>query len=178
MIQEYYQKAIKFAGEKHSQQKVPGSEANYVLHLSNVAMEVLVAYQNKPDFDLVFTVQLALLHDTLEDTDTTFEALTNEFGLAVAKGVQALTKDDTFSTKKERVLDSLERINTKEKEVGLVKLADLITNLQEPPSTWKLGKIKAYAEEAVLIAETLQGKNKYLHNRLLKKIEAYKKYAN
>lgn len=76
------------------------------------------------------------------------------------------------------MLDSLERINTLEKEVGLVKLADRITNLQEPPSTWKLDKIKAYAEEAVLIAETLQGKNKYLYNRLLKRIEAYNKYSN
>jgi len=178
MIQEHYQKAIKFAGEKHSHQKVPGSSANYVLHLSNVAMEVLVAYQNKADFDLIFAIQLALLHDTLEDTETTFEALTNEFGLAVAKGVQALTKDDTLSTKRERMLDSLERINNLEKEVGLVKLADRITNLQQPPSTWKPDKIKAYTEEAVLIAETLQNKNKYLNNRLLHKIETYKKYAH
>jgi len=178
MIQEHYQKAIKFAGEKHSKQNVPGSSANYVLHLSNVAMEVLVAYQHKPDFDLVFAVQLALLHDTLEDTDTTFKVLTNEFGLDVAKGVQGLTKDKTLPSKRERMLDSLERINNLEKEVGLVKLADRITNLQQPPSTWKPDKIKAYAEEAVLIAETLQNKNKYLNNRLLHKIETYKKYAN
>ncbi|WP_299779014.1 HD domain-containing protein [uncultured Formosa sp.] len=178
MIQEHYQKAIKFAGEKHSKQKVPGSSANYLLHLSNVAMEVLVAYQNKPDFDLVFAVQLALLHDTLEDTDTSFEALTNEFGLAIAKGVQALTKDVTFSTKRERMLDSLERINTLEKEVGLVKLADRITNLQQPPSTWESSKIKAYAEEAMLIAETLRDKNEYLNERLLNKIQAYKKHVN
>ncbi|WP_225037215.1 HD domain-containing protein [Winogradskyella sp. SM1960] len=177
MIQEHYQKAIKFAGEKHSKQNVPGSEANYLLHLSNVAMEVLVAYQNKPNFDLVFAIQLALLHDTLEDTDTTFEVLTNEFGLAIAKGVQALTKDETLATKRERMQDSLRRINTLEKEVGLVKLADRITNLQQPPSTWKPDKIKAYAEETVLIAETLRGKNEYLHNRLLKKIETYKKYV-
>ena len=40
MIQSIYQKAMKFAGEKHASQKVPGSNANYLLHLSNVAMEI------------------------------------------------------------------------------------------------------------------------------------------
>ena len=49
-IQELYQKAMKFAGEMHHEQKVPGTNANYLLHISNVAMEVLMAYAHKPDF--------------------------------------------------------------------------------------------------------------------------------
>ena len=68
MTQELYQKAIKFAGEKHSNQKVPGTNSNYVLHISNVAMEVLFAYNFENNFDVDFAVQVALLHDTIEDT--------------------------------------------------------------------------------------------------------------
>jgi (p)ppGpp synthase/HD superfamily hydrolase len=73
MTQEIYQKAIKFAGEKYRNQKVPGTESNYLLHISNVAMEILLAHRVNEDFDLNYAVQLALLHDTLEDGHTTFD---------------------------------------------------------------------------------------------------------
>ncbi len=51
MTQELYQEAMKFAGEKHSAQKVPGTNANYLLHISNVAMEVLMAYNFEKNFE-------------------------------------------------------------------------------------------------------------------------------
>ena len=178
MIQDLYQKAIQFAGEKHHNQKVPGSNSNYVLHLSNVAMEVLMAYQNEPDFNLALAIQIALLHDTLEDTDTSFNDIETTFGLSIAEGVQALTKNNTIPTKSERMLDSLNRINSLEKEVGLVKLADRITNLQQPPSLWNPEKIKAYHEEAILIVFKLQDKNNYLNVRLQFKIDDYAKYVH
>ena len=58
MLQYKYQKAIKFAGEVHKAQLVHGSNSNYLLHISNVAMEILVAYQNNKDFDIDFAVQI------------------------------------------------------------------------------------------------------------------------
>ncbi len=175
MTQEIYQKAMKFAGEKHSEQKVPGSQANYLLHISNVAMEVLTSYCHEKVFDIDLAIQLAILHDTIEDTSATYEEIKQEFGNNVAQGVLALTKNKELFSKRESMFDSLDRINKLSKEVGLVKLADRITNLQTPPSYWDSVKIKAYKEEAKLIAEKLQGKNKYLHDRLLKKIEEYNK---
>ncbi|MGJ8549352.1 HD domain-containing protein [Winogradskyella wichelsiae] len=178
MIQDLYQKAIQFAGEKHQNQKMPGSNSNYVLHLSNVAMEVLMAYQNEPDFNLALAIQIALLHDTLEDTDTSFNDLETIFGFSIAEGVQALTKNNTIPTKSERMLDSLNRINSLEKEVGLVKLADRITNLQQPPSLWNPEKIKTYHEEAILIAFKLQDIKNYLNVRLQFKIDDYAKYVH
>ena len=69
--------------------------------------------------------------------------------------------------------DSLKRINKLEKEVGIVKIADRITNLQEPPKHWNLEKIKKYHAEAQNIAKTLKNKNTYLKNRLLSKIDEY-----
>ena len=177
MTQEIYQKAIKFAGEKHKGQKVPGSKANYVVHLANVAMEILMAYTAEKNFDIDFAVQLALLHDSIEDTSATFKELETTFGTKVAKGVQALTKNEELPSKKEKMLDSLQRINALEKEVGMVKLADRITNLQAPPDFWKKEKINAYLQEAKTISQMLQNKNKYLNNRLEEKINTYKKYA-
>ncbi|WBX77874.1 hypothetical protein PG911_06365 [Tenacibaculum ovolyticum] len=62
MTQELYQKAMKYAGEKHSEQKVPGTNSNYLLHISNVAMEVLMAYHYDNSFDINFAIQTAILH--------------------------------------------------------------------------------------------------------------------
>ena len=101
MTQEIYQKAIKFAGEKHRNQKVPGTESNYLLHISNVAMEILLAYNVNNNFDIDFAIQLALLHDTIEDTESSFKEIENEFDHRVALGIQALTKDENLSSKKE-----------------------------------------------------------------------------
>ncbi|UII33982.1 HD domain-containing protein [Fulvivirga ulvae] len=177
MTQDLYQKAIKFAGEKHCDQKVPGTNANYLLHISNVAMEILMAYQAESNFDLDFAVQVALLHDTLEDTDTTFDELKDKFGERVALGVKALTKDGNLSTKTEKMTDSLNRINELDKEVGMVKLADRITNLQAPPSHWDKEKITAYLEEARILDKGLEGINEYLNIRLKRKIGEYEKYV-
>ncbi len=173
MTQELYQKAMKFAGEKHRHQKVPGTGANYLLHLSNVAMEVLIAYHHVSSFDLDFAVQVAILHDTIEDTEATYEEIREVFGEAVAEGVQALTKNDQLATKQEKMMDSLSRIKAQPKEVGMVKLADRITNLQPPPANWSKDKIDAYHEEAKLIAVELVGKHSYLNQRLLDKIDTY-----
>ena len=173
MTQELYQKAMRFAGEKHAKQTVPGSKANYLLHISNVTMEVLLAYQEQPDFNLNFAVQLAILHDTIEDTDTTVEELSSLFGSEVASGVLALTKNDALPEKASKMQDSLNRILQEPKEVALVKLADRITNMQAPPQHWPSTKVKAYHKEAQHIAQCLKASHQFLYQRLISKIEAY-----
>ncbi|MBK6622679.1 MAG: bifunctional (p)ppGpp synthetase/guanosine-3',5'-bis(diphosphate) 3'-pyrophosphohydrolase [Saprospirales bacterium] len=175
--QDLYQQAMKFAGEKHSEQLVPGSNANYLLHIANVSMEILLAHRHTPDFDLDFAMQTAILHDTLEDTETSFDEIADTFGPKIAEAVLALTKDPAIPSKKERMMDSLRRINEREKEVGIVKLADRITNLQEPPDTWKMEKVRAYLEEAAFIAEALKNKHGYLSDRLALKIREYEKHT-
>ncbi|GAA4828391.1 HD domain-containing protein [Algivirga pacifica] len=172
-LQDLYQKAIRFAGEKHANQQVPGTTANYLLHLSNVAMEVMVAYQHDPVFDVQYAVQLALLHDTLEDTDCDLDELSEMFGEAIAEGVAALTKDDRIEEKEEKMKDSLQRILQLTKEVGIVKLADRITNLQPPPSHWSTEKCSRYKQEAKLILNRLGHCNVYLSERLQKKLAVY-----
>jgi len=177
-IQSIYQEAIKFATAKHvaQNQTIPGTDFPYVVHLSNVAMEILIASQHSPDFRSGFAIRLALLHDTLEDTSTTFEEIATAFGLEVAEGVLALTKDDQLP-KAEKMRDSLRRIKVLQKEVWAVKLADRITNLQIPPSHWNTAKKTEYRNEAMQLLEALKGGNSYLEQRLRTKIAAYEKYT-
>lgn len=177
MIQEIYQTAMKYAGEQYKDQKVSGTQSSYLLHLSNVAMEVLMAYNASADFDLKYAIQLAILHDAIEDTDSTYKEISELFGVEVAEGVQALTKDESLPTKDEQMLDSLNRIERLKDEVGLVKLADRITNLQEPPKHWPKEKVIRYVGEAKLISEKLKMKNTYLGDRIDIKIKEYGKFT-
>ncbi len=71
------------------------------------------------------------------------------------------------------MIDSLTRVNKLKKEVGLVKIADRITNLQTPPQHWSKDKIIKYCNEAKLISSTLKNKNDYLNKRLETKICEY-----
>jgi guanosine-3',5'-bis(diphosphate) 3'-pyrophosphohydrolase len=176
-LQDHYQKAIKFAGQKHADanQVVPGTKLPYVVHISNVAMEILVAMPHSADMDAPLAITLALLHDTLEDTDTTIEELTVVFSTAVADGVVALTKKDDLD-KSAKMSDSLDRIKAQPKEVWAVKLADRITNLQVPPAHWSGEKIANYHQEAITILNALKGGNAYLEQRLSEKIVLYAKY--
>lgn len=174
--QKIYQDTIKFAGLKHAEinQLIPGTNLPYVIHLSNVAMEVLIAFQHSAneEFDLNFAIQLALLHDSLEDTNTTFEELEKIFGTNVANGVNALTKNAKLP-KEQKMKDSLDRIKNSPKEVWIVKLADRITNLQTPPKHWDEIKIKNYKKEAIDIYTELKSANNYLGKRLEDQIELY-----
>jgi guanosine-3',5'-bis(diphosphate) 3'-pyrophosphohydrolase len=176
-IQDTYQKAIRYAAEKHAelQQTLPDSIIPYAVHLSNVAMEILVAASHTKEFDTELAIQVALLHDILEDTHVTFEELAKEFGSDVATSVLALTKRE-FIPKDQQMPDSLSRIKLCTPEVRAVKLADRITNLQKPPMSWSTEKKQKYLNEASLILRELTGTNEYLENRMEIKIEAYKEY--
>jgi guanosine-3',5'-bis(diphosphate) 3'-pyrophosphohydrolase len=176
-IQSHYQTAIKFATAKHvaQNQLVKGSNLPYVVHLSNVAMETMIAATHTEGFDLDYAVQVALLHDTIEDTETTYEEIAERFGKPIADGVLALSKDETLH-KDQQTQDSLNRVKKLRKEVWAVKLADRITNLQVPPSDWNKQKRIAYREDARLILKELKEGNRYLAERLEEVIEGYSEY--
>ncbi|WP_422091783.1 HD domain-containing protein [Tenacibaculum ovolyticum] len=164
---------MKYAKKKHSEQKVPSTNSNKLLHISNAAMEVLMAYHYDNSFDINFAIQIAILHDTIEDIDTSFKDIKSEFREEIAKTVVALTKIEQIPLKQDKMVDSLSRINKLQKEVGLVKIADRITNLQTPPSHCSHQKIVNYCNEAKLISKTLSNKNDYLNKRLDLKIKEY-----
>lgn len=180
--QDLYVKAYKFAAHAHRGQTLPGKELPYIVHLSFVSMEVIAALSMEPGFVGDLAVSCSLLHDTIEDTDVTYDNIWQEFGENVANGVLALTKDPNVATnspvKDERkrivMADSLQRIQTQPKEIWMVKMADRIANLQPPPHYWDENKTIRYKEEASEIYEALKEASNFLAARLKTKIEVYR----
>ncbi len=170
--QDLFKRALDFAAHHHGDQKVPGTGYPYVVHVTKVATEVLHAVGHDSTFDVDLAVTCALLHDTAEDAGVTWAQLEAAFGPAVAKGVRALTKDETVP-KEQRMADSLRRIAAEPKEVWLVKLADRITNLEPAPPHWSAQKRAAYRAEAQVILEALRGAHAGLAARLELKIREY-----
>ena len=168
--QDLYLDALNFAALAHLGQTIPGGDVPYTVHLCQVAMEVMAS----PAGDDL-SLACALLHDTLEDTSTSFEELRERFGSEVAIGVLALTKNEALP-KAEQMLDSLKRLRDSSPKVQLVKLADRITNLQEPPHYWSAEKRLYYRAEAGQILEALAPSDPFLAVRLETKIREYARY--
>lgn len=171
--QDKYLKALNFAANAHGEQKTPHG-LPYLTHLVAVAMEVLHACQESQieDKKADIAISIALLHDTMEDTDVTYDDLYSTFGPEVAEGVDALTKDKSLP-KKEQMADSINKILTQSYEIQMVKLADRITNMQKPPKTWDGQKIFNYHKEAKFIHSCLKNCNLFLSKRLEEKINNY-----
>lgn len=175
--QEVYIKACRFAAEAHNAQLYPGTNLPYLMHLSLVAMEVVGVMSVESGHDGDLAIQCALLHDTIEDTDITYSQLASEFGIDVADGVKALSKDPAIE-KSDQLPDSLARICLQPNEIWIVKLADRITNLQSPPVHWDRAKVIRYRQEAIAIHTALESASPYLAARLTTKIESYLVYID
>jgi (p)ppGpp synthase/HD superfamily hydrolase len=177
---EKYFKALKFAAAAHKDQLMPGTDLPYIVHVSLVATEIISALVEEEVDKPNLAVQCALLHDCLEDTYVIYDEIVNSFGSYVADGVLALSKDGAIGVSEDeykrdllQLEDSLQRIKQQPREVWMVKLADCITNLQPPPSTWSDEKIAHYREGAGLILEELVSASEVLGERLRVKIDGY-----
>ena len=178
--QDIYIKAWDFATLAHHGQTyggpVDGQRIDYINHIGSVAMELLWALSKIENINGNLAVQCALLHDVVEDTEYTYDQIKSEFGVDVAEGVNALTKDKSLSIKLEQMENSLERIKQQPVEIWLVKLADRITNLSAPPFYWNRDKMVKYQKEARLILEKLGSANELLAARLASRINSYQAF--
>lgn len=161
--------AIFFAIRAHQGQKMKQPcDVDYSGHFFGVALTALNFIENENiDKDLV--LEVALLHDVLEDTEVTFEELKNSFGDEVAQGVLVLTKDKILP-KELQMEDCLKRILAlNKKEYAVVKLADRCFNTRGKVDSWSKEKQQDYFNEAKLICDKigfycLPLKNKILEN--------------
>lgn len=161
-----------FAARVHQTQKMPGSEESYLHHLGMVTFEVISAHLAQPLEDIDLAVHCAILHDSIEDQGVTHAELAQQFGTAVAYGVQALSKNPDLP-KAEAMADSLARIRQQPRSVWCVKLADRISNLRNRPPHWTDEKCQRYQEEGKQILAALDTAHPYLAERLSQRIAAY-----
>lgn len=170
----------RLATELHQSQTYGGPQEGqcwpYISHIGSVTFEVLNTLQQEPNLDAHLCISCAILHDTIEDTPFEYNDIEERFGSAVAKGVLALSKDPNIRDRSAQMQDSLKRIQAQPKEVGIVKLADRISNLGPPPHYWNKEKKQFYRDEAQTIFETLRSCSPYLADRLAAKIEHYEKF--
>jgi (p)ppGpp synthase/HD superfamily hydrolase len=100
-------------------------------------------------------VAAAYLHDTIEDTETTFEEIQKEFGLEVANIVQELTfKRSGNETHREKATRMANELATASKKARLVKLADRLHNLKTI-GEFPIWKQKRYYTETLYLLEKI-----------------------
>ena len=173
--QDKINKALLFASVNHEGQKMKQPDVSYVAHLQGVCLEAVSGCLNfNLNVDLEKVILLALLHDTIEDTNVSYSDISDNFDEDIADGVLALTKNDELKYD-EKMIDSLNRIKKQSVEVAIVKLADRIFNMKDIPSFWDDYKVELYKEEAKLILKELGYANGYMARRLEEKILNYKR---
>ena len=160
-----FMKALRFAAQKHRDQRRKGStRPPYINHPIDVA-EILWHIGGVRDID---TLVAALLHDTVEDTGTSPDEIRLEFGEAVRSMVMEVT-DDKSLPKAER--KRLQVVNAPHKSPGAkqIKLADKISNVFEigndPPDDWSLERRHEYLDWTEQVVEGLRGQNPALEAR-------------
>jgi GTP diphosphokinase / guanosine-3',5'-bis(diphosphate) 3'-diphosphatase len=147
-------KALSFAANKHRNQFRKGSvPIPYINH--PIAVADLIVRTGKIHDEA--TLAAALLHDTVEDTDTTLDDLEAEFGSEISKLVAELT-DDKKLPKEERKRLQIEHAPSLSPRARIVKLADKTCNLrdvvQDPPAGWPLKRKQEYFDWAKSVVDT------------------------
>jgi GTP diphosphokinase / guanosine-3',5'-bis(diphosphate) 3'-diphosphatase len=147
--------AIMFAAERHRNQRRKDAEASpYINH--PIALAHLLATTGSID-DLV-VLQAAILHDTIEDTETTADELAERFGREVADIVMEVTDDKALPKQRRKELQ-VEHAAGKSDGAALVKLADKTCNLRDiaktPPADWSLSRRQEYFDWAKRVVEAL-----------------------
>ncbi|HEX5282472.1 MAG TPA: HD domain-containing protein [Micropepsaceae bacterium] len=141
-------RALEFASRKHSTQRRKDAESSPYINHPIALVSILAVEAGIADPDVLCA---ALLHDTIEDTDTTRDELTQQFGRTIADIVVEVTDDKKLSKQIRKQLQ-IEHAPALSHAAGLVKFADKIANLRDvadcPPSGWPLDRRQEYFDWA------------------------------
>ncbi|XP_041812170.1 guanosine-3',5'-bis(diphosphate) 3'-pyrophosphohydrolase MESH1 [Chelmon rostratus] len=157
---------VNFAAEKHRNQRRKDTEQTpYINHPIGVA-RILSHEGGVAD---IAVLQAALLHDTVEDTDTSPAELEAKFGPIVARIVQEVT-DDKSLPKQERKRQQVEHAPHCSHQAKLVKLADKLYNLRDlnrcTPVGWTAERVQEYFVWACEVVKGLRGTSSALEEKL------------
>jgi len=148
-------KACDFAADKHrNQRRKDQARTPYINHPLAVA-RVLANEGGVKDVEILAA---AILHDALEDTETTLKELQREFGARIA-GLVAEVTDDKSLPKPLRKQLQIDHAQHKSRGAALIKVADKICNLRDlagsPPKRWTEERRRKYIEWACEVVAAL-----------------------
>lgn len=157
--------ALEFAAERHRDQRRKGADASpYINHPIGIASMIA----NVGGVSDATTLLAAILHDTIEDTETTPEELEALFGRDVRDAVMEVT-DDKKLPKLERKRLQVEHAPHMSLAAKLIKLADKTSNVREisvnPPHDWPMERRMDYLDWAERVVAGCRGANGALEAR-------------
>jgi GTP diphosphokinase / guanosine-3',5'-bis(diphosphate) 3'-diphosphatase len=149
-------RAAAFAADKHREGRRKDEEASpYINHPINAAYILVRAGIEDPA-----VLAGALLHDTVEDTNTTVDELEVVFGYEIANIVAECTDDKSLPklARKQAQIDHAAKLSHKAR---LVKLADKIANVNDingaPPAGWSIERKREYFDWAKQVVDRMRG---------------------
>jgi GTP diphosphokinase / guanosine-3',5'-bis(diphosphate) 3'-diphosphatase len=155
-------KGVAFAAEKHKDQRRKDATASpYINHLI-AAASVLAEEGNVTDEDLLLA---AILHDSVEDTETSFVEIEEHFGKSVAGIVREVTDDKTLpKTERKRLQE--EYSPHASRQAKQLKIADKICNIRDivhnPPTNWPIERKREYLLWTIRVVAGCRGINRLL----------------
>jgi len=155
-------RALQFSAHKHRDQRRKDRAAspyiNHPIALANVL-------GNEAGIGDARVLAAAILHDTVEDTDTTVAELEREFGPEIAAIVAEVSDDKSLPSPRRKQLQ-IEHAGQASREARLVKLADKICNLRDisdsPPVGWSRQRQQEYFDWAARVVDALRGTDERL----------------
>lgn len=151
--------ALHFAADKHRFQRRKDPAASPYISHPIAATELLARAGGVTDS---VTLLAAVLHDTVEDTETTPAELEARFGAEVRAVVEEVT-DDKSLPREERKRRQVEHAPHLSKRAKLVKLADKTCNpldvIHHPPPKWTLERRREYLDWSADIVAACRGTN-------------------
>ena len=156
--------ALEFAAHKHRDQRRKDVDATpYINH--PIQLAGLLAREGGVTDSVILAA--AILHDTVEDTETTAAELEREFGPAIAAIVMEVT-DDKSLRKAERKRLQVEHAAHISHGAKMVKLADKICNVRDmnsaPPADWDLARRREYFDWAKAVVDRMRGTHAHLES--------------
>ena len=157
VISAKFMRALSFAASKHRNQRRKDSAQTPYINHPIALVNILLLEANITDEVVLIA---ALLHDTVEDTDTTLEEIEQHFGQIVRDIVAEVTDDKSLpkAVRKQHQIDHAPHLSDRAK---LVKLADKISNIRDtatsPPEGWPQTRIDEYLEWGKAVIAPIRG---------------------
>lgn len=155
-------RALHFAAFKHTNQRRKNEDRTPFINHPIELVHILSARCGINDEKVLIA---ALLHDTIEDTDTLQEEIESSFGLEIAGIVLEVTDEKSLS-KEERKALQVEKADKLSRAARLVRIADKISNVSDlavsPPASWSRRRKLDYISWTEAVVEKLKGTNSCL----------------